>query len=64
MTEKQKQRLKDLTETINSVERRIGELEIALKSDVIRMRNRLDMQQTLQTNRDLLKALKDLQLKG
>ena len=62
MTEKQ--RIKDLTETINSVERRIGELEIALKSDVIRMRNRLDMQQTLQTNRDLLKALKDLQLKG
>jgi selenocysteine-specific translation elongation factor len=58
MTETKREILKDLSAKIQLVEARIVELEKDLRSDILSMRNRLNLQQTLETNKKILEFLK------
>ena len=58
MTESKRESLKDISAMIQIVEARIVELQKALVSDILTMRNRVNLQQTLETNRKVLEHLK------
>lgn len=58
MSPSNKEFLNNMAQVMKGIEGRIAELENTLRKDVI-MRDRLDLQHTLQVNKDLLKAMKE-----